>query len=175
MGPDNLWLAGNCFLSFFFIFSDQAWEVFTVFLLNPNSFSWWYRKGAIISPYGFLNGANFSWNQFLGVRIQHNGWWRIFNTLSLGLNPSNFLRSWKVTLHTLFNRVPTPLATSFYWLKTGGSRRSVIIPGGQAKHGWRIFRLKLRKMLEPNQYVVGGSGHSKFTAQPNSEIQTSDH
>ena len=58
--------------------------------------------------------------------------------------------------------------------KIGGFRRSIIIPEGRAKNGWRVFGLKLRKMLEPEIYVNGGSSHSKFVAQPrkdNSGIQ----
>ena len=50
-------------------------------------------------------------------------------------------------------------------LKIGGLRRSVIIPEGKAKHGWKAFGLELRKMLEPNQYAFGGSGHLKFIPQ----------
>ena len=42
--------------------------------------------------------------------------------------------------------------------------RSIIIPEGRAKNGWRVFGLELRKMLEPENYVNGGSGHSKFVA-----------
>ena len=52
----------------------------------------------------------------------------------------------------------------------------VIIPEGIAKNGWRIFGLELRNMMYPSQYVVGGSGHSKFVARlhrHNSEIQNS--
>ena len=37
------------------------------------------------------------------------------------------------------------------------------MPEGSAKNGWRIFGLKLRRMLYPSQYVVGGS--AKFVAQ----------
>ena len=51
-------------------------------------------------------------------------------------------------------------------LKVGGSRRSIIIPEGRAKNGWRVFGLELRKMLEPENYVNGGFGQSKFVAQP---------
>ena len=50
-------------------------------------------------------------------------------------------------------------------LKVGGSRRSIIIPVGRAKNGWRVFGLELRKMLEPENYVNGGIGQSKFVAQ----------
>ena len=61
-------------------------------------------------------------------------------------------------------------------LKVGGSGRFVMIPEGRAKNGWKTFGLELRKMLEPNQYAVGGSGLTKFVAQPhrcNSEVQNS--
>ena len=50
-------------------------------------------------------------------------------------------------------------------LKVGRSRRSIIILVGKAKNGWRVFGLKLRKMLEPENYVNGGTGQSKFVAQ----------
>ena len=42
-------------------------------------------------------------------------------------------------------------------LKVGGHRRYVIIPGGKTQNGWKVFGLELRKMLEPNQYALGGS------------------
>ena len=50
-------------------------------------------------------------------------------------------------------------------LKVGGSRRSIIIPEGRAKNGWKVFGLELRKMLEPENYVNGGFGQLKFVAQ----------
>ena len=50
-------------------------------------------------------------------------------------------------------------------LKVGGSRRSIIIPVGRAKNGWRVFGLELRKILEPENYVNGGTGHLEFVAQ----------
>ena len=49
--------------------------------------------------------------------------------------------------------------------KVGGSRRSIIILVGRAKNGWRVFGLVLRKLLEPENYVDGGIGQSKFVAQ----------
>ena len=51
-------------------------------------------------------------------------------------------------------------------LKVGGLRRTVIIPGGKAQNGWKVFGLELRKMLEPNQYAFSGSGQAKFVSQP---------
>nr|XP_023916506.1 callose synthase 2-like [Quercus suber] len=53
--------------------------------------------------------------------------------------------------------------------KVGGSRRSVIIPKGRAKNGWRVFGLELRKMLESEYYLNGGFDHSKFVAQPHKD------
>jgi len=50
-------------------------------------------------------------------------------------------------------------------LKVGGSRRSIIIPVGRAKNVWRVFGLELRKLLELDNYVNGGTGHSKFVAR----------
>ena len=49
--------------------------------------------------------------------------------------------------------------------KVGGSRRSIFIPVGKAKNGWRVFGLELRKILEPENYVNGGTGQLKFVAQ----------
>ena len=49
--------------------------------------------------------------------------------------------------------------------KVGGSRRSIFIPEGRAKNGWRVFGLELRKLLEPENYVNGRFGFSKFVAQ----------
>ena len=49
--------------------------------------------------------------------------------------------------------------------KVGGSRRAIFILEGRDKNGWRVFGLELRKMLEPENYVNGGSGFLKFVAQ----------
>ena len=49
-------------------------------------------------------------------------------------------------------------------LKTGGSRRSIIIPEGKERYGWRAFGLELRKVLNPSQYAVGENG-LKFIPQ----------
>ena len=50
-------------------------------------------------------------------------------------------------------------------LKAGGSRRSIIIPEGKERYGWRAFGLELRKLLNPSQYAVGGNGLPKFIPQ----------
>ena len=51
-------------------------------------------------------------------------------------------------------------------LRVGGHRRSVIIHGGKAQNGWKVFGLELRKMLDPDQYALGGSGQAKFVSLP---------
>ncbi|KAK9988964.1 hypothetical protein SO802_029203 [Lithocarpus litseifolius] len=50
-------------------------------------------------------------------------------------------------------------------LKVGGYRRSVIIPVGKDKHGWRVFGLELRKILNPSHYAGGGMGLPTFFPQ----------
>ena len=50
-------------------------------------------------------------------------------------------------------------------LKVGGLWSSVIIPKGKEKHGWKVFGLELRKMLEPNQYAFDHTSHAKFISQ----------
>ena len=50
-------------------------------------------------------------------------------------------------------------------LKPGGSRRSIILPEGKERYGWRAFGLELRKLLNSSQYAVGGNGLPKFIPQ----------
>ena len=50
-------------------------------------------------------------------------------------------------------------------LKAGGSRRSIILPEGRERNGWRAFGLKLRKLLNHSLYAVGGNGLPKFIPQ----------
>ena len=50
-------------------------------------------------------------------------------------------------------------------LKAGGSRRSIILPEGRERNGWRAFGLELRKLLNPSLYAVGGNGLPKFIPQ----------
>ena len=86
----------------------------------------------------------------------------------VGINPKQFFMLGEgdtaYTLHQGTNSFGQFLLVSE--LKASGHRRSVIIPGGKAQNGWKVFRLELRKMLEPNQYALGGSGQAKFVSQP---------
>ena len=50
-------------------------------------------------------------------------------------------------------------------LKVGGSRRSVFIPVGKERNGWRRFGLELRKVLNPSLYAMGGFELPKFIPQ----------
>ena len=50
-------------------------------------------------------------------------------------------------------------------LKAGGSRRSIILPEGRERNGWRAFGLELRKLLNPSLCAVGGNGLPKFIPQ----------
>ncbi|KAL0013503.1 hypothetical protein SO802_000572 [Lithocarpus litseifolius] len=59
-------------------------------------------------------------------------------------------------------------------LKVGGYRRSVIIPVGKDKNGWRVFGLELRKLLNPSHYAEVGMGLPTFSPQvlrPSMEAQ----
>ena len=61
-------------------------------------------------------------------------------------------------------------------VKVGGLRRSIIIPKGKEKSGWKGFGIELTKLLEPNQYALVGLRQEKAIARKhkhNSEIQIS--
>ena len=84
----------------------------------------------------------------------------------VGISPNNFYTFREGDLAYTLQRSSNSfgmflLLTEF---KVGGSRRSIFIPKGRGKNGWRVFGLELRKLLEPENYVNGGSGLSKFVA-----------
>ena len=56
-------------------------------------------------------------------------------------------------------------------LKAGGSRRSVILPEGKERNGWRAFGLELRKVLNPSLYAVGGNDLPKFIPQRRNNLE----
>ena len=87
--------------------------------------------------------------------------------MAVGINPKIFYTFREGDLAYTLQRSSNSfgmflLLTEF---KVGGSRRSIFIPEGRDKNGWRVFGLELRKLLEPDNYVNGGSGFSKFVAQ----------
>ena len=57
-------------------------------------------------------------------------------------------------------------------LKAGGSRRSVFLPVGKERNGWRTFGLELRKVLNPTHYAVGGSDLPKFIPQQRINLES---
>nr|XP_023895230.1 uncharacterized protein LOC112007156 [Quercus suber] len=85
----------------------------------------------------------------------------------VGISPKNFYTfregDLAYTLQWISNSFGMFLLLTKF--KVGGSRRSIFIPEGRAKNGWRVFGLELRKLLEPEKYVNGGSGFLKFVAQ----------
>ena len=87
--------------------------------------------------------------------------------IAVGINPKDFYKiregDLAYTLQRSSNSVGLFLLLTEF--KIGGSRRSIIIPEGRAKNGWRVFGLELRKTLELENYVNGGSGQSIFVAQ----------
>ena len=61
-------------------------------------------------------------------------------------------------------------------LKAGGSRRSIILPVGKERNGWRVFGLELRKLLNPSLYAVEGFGLPKFIPQlRRSNLEAQNH
>ena len=87
--------------------------------------------------------------------------------IAVGISPKHFYSFREDDLAYTLQRCSNSfglflLLTEF---KVGGSRRSIIIPVGRAKNGWRVFGLELRKLLEPENYVDGGIGQLKFVAQ----------
>lgn len=49
-------------------------------------------------------------------------------------------------------------------VKVAGLRRSIIIPKGKEKSGWKGLGLELTKLLEPNQYALVGLHQEKAIA-----------
>ena len=88
------------------------------------------------------------------------------NQIVIGISSKNFYTfregDLAYTLHQSSNSFRLFLLLTEF--KVGGFRRFIIIPENKAKNGWKVFGLELRKMLEPKNYVNGGSGHSKFVA-----------
>ena len=56
-------------------------------------------------------------------------------------------------------------------LKAGGSRRTVFLPEGKERNGWRAFGLELRKVLNPSLYAVDGSDLPKFIPQRRNNLE----
>ena len=102
---------------------------------------------------------------FMGKNVAH---WlmKSLEQIVIGISPKYFYSFKEGDLAYTLQRSSNSfglflLLTKF---KVGGSRRSITIPVGRAKNGWRVFGLELRKLLEPENYVNGGIGQSNFVA-----------
>ena len=145
--------SGILLISFSF---SLVWEGYIVFSLNRSFFSWWWRKDGISVLRIFEWGKYFKKSVFMGKSA---ALWLIKNIehTVIGVNPKQFFKlregDTAYTLQRGSNSFGQFLLVSK--LKVGGLRRSVIIPKGKEKHGWKVFGLELRKMLELNQYAFG--------------------
>ena len=102
---------------------------------------------------------------FLGKNAAH---WLMYNIehIVVGVSPKQFftLREGDTTFTLQWSSNSSGQFLLLTELKTGGSRRSIIIPEGKERYGLRAFGLELRKVLNPSQYVVGENG-PKFIPQ----------
>ena len=114
----------------------------------------------------FERGKFFMRSVFMG---KHAAQWLMSNLehLVVGVNPKHFfsLREGDTafTLQRSSNSAGQFLLLTE--LKAGGSRRSVILPEGKERNGWRAFGLELRKVLNPSLYAVDGRDLLKFIPQ----------
>ena len=114
----------------------------------------------------FERGKFFMRSVFMG---KHAAQWLMANLehLVVGVNPKQFftLREGDTayTLQRSSNSSGQFLLLTE--LKAGGSRRSVFLPVGKERNGWRTFGLELRKVLNPSLYAVGGLDLPKFIPQ----------
>ena len=174
----HAWLPqiSQIFCSFHLLQSDMGG--FHSFFIESGFFQLVIEEGGRYFSLQIFERANILWGQFSWVRVRHNGWWRTLSTLSLGVSSKQFFTFRDSDIAFFFFDRDSVIAFTLQRstksfgqfllltkLKVGRSRRLVIIPEGIAKNGWRIFGLELRNMMYPSQYVVGGSGHSKFVAQ----------
>ena len=100
---------------------------------------------------------------FMGKTVAH---WlmKSIEQFAIGTSLKNFYKAREgdlaYTLQWSSNSIGLFLLLSEF--KAGEPRKSIIIPKGRAKNGWRVFGLELMKMLEPENYVYG---ESIFAAQ----------
>ncbi|XP_030943370.1 uncharacterized protein LOC115968197 isoform X2 [Quercus lobata] len=114
----------------------------------------------------FERGKFFMRSVFMGKNAAQ---WLMFNIehLVVGVSSKQFftLREGDTTFTLQWSSNSSGQFLLLTELKAGGSRRSIIIPEGKERHGWRAFGLELRKLLNPSQYAVGGNGLLKFIPQ----------
>ena len=114
----------------------------------------------------FERGKFFMKSVFMGKNAAQ---WLMSNLehLVVGVNPKQFftLREGDTTFTLQRSSNSSGQFLLLTELKAGGSRRSIILPEGRERNGWRAFGLELRKLLNPSLYAVGGNGLPKFIPQ----------
>ena len=102
---------------------------------------------------------------FLGKNAAH---WLISNIehIVVGVSPKQFFtfREGDTTFTLQWSSNSSGQFLLLTELKTGRSRRSIIILEGKERYGWKDFGLERRKVLNPSQYAVGENG-PKFIPQ----------
>ena len=138
----------------------NQWVEFVGFFIEFKFFQLVVEEGGnFFSLRVFEQGKHFMKSVFMGKNATLWLMKNIEHTV-IGINPKQFftLREGDTayTLQRGSNSFGPILLVSE--LKVGEHKRSVKIPGGKAQNGWKVFGLELRKMLEPGQYALGGSG-----------------
>ena len=106
---------------------------------------------------------------------KHAAQWLMSNLehIVVGVNPKNFfsLREGDTAFTLQRSSNSSGQFLLLTELKAGGSRRSVFLPEGKERNGWRAFGLELRKVLNPSLYAVDGSDLPKFIPQRRNNLE----
>ena len=129
--------------------------VFVVFFIESKLFQLVVEEGGrYFSLRIFEQSRYFMKSVFMGKKVKS------LEKIFVGISPKYFYSFREGDLAYTLQRSSNSfgLLLLLTELKVGRSRRSVIILVGRAKYGWRVFGLELRKLLEPENYVNGGTG-----------------
>ena len=123
--------------------------------------------GSLFSLCIFEQGKHFMKSVFMGKNATVWLMKNIEHTV-VGINPKQFFTLMEgdtaYTLQQGTNSFGQFLLVSE--LKVGGPQTICHYPQGKAHYGWKVFGLELRKMLELDQYALGGLGQAKFVSLP---------
>ena len=114
----------------------------------------------------FERGKFFMRSVFMGKSAAQ---WLMSNLehLVVGVNPKQFftLREGDIAFTLQRSSNSSGQFLLLTELKAGGSRRTIILPVGKERNGWRVFGLELRRLLNPSHYAVESNGLPKFIPQ----------